>query len=43
MLKEFAAENKGIDLLAPHRNYKDDNHKPEMMVALSPFWLLHGF
>ncbi len=42
--KEFAAENKkGIDLLAPHRNYKDDNHKPEMMVALSPFWLLHGF
>ncbi|MFM1963737.1 MAG: hypothetical protein RLZZ172_2582, partial [Bacteroidota bacterium] len=25
------------------RNYKDDNHKPEIMVALSDFWLLHGF
>ena len=28
---------------APNRNYKDDNHKPELMVALSDFWLLHGF
>ncbi|RYY17338.1 MAG: mannose-6-phosphate isomerase, class I, partial [Chitinophagaceae bacterium] len=25
------------------RNYKDDNHKPELMYALSDFWLLHGF
>ncbi|MDO5090572.1 MAG: mannose-6-phosphate isomerase, class I [Cardiobacteriaceae bacterium] len=25
------------------RNYVDDNHKPESMVALSEFWLLHGF
>lgn len=33
----------GIPLSAPHRNYKDDNHKPELMVALSDFWLLHGF
>jgi mannose-6-phosphate isomerase len=41
---EFAAENgKGIALTAPHRNYKDDNHKPELMLALSDFWLLHGF
>jgi mannose-6-phosphate isomerase len=41
---EFAAENKrGIPLNAPQRNYKDDNHKPELMVALSEFWLLHGF
>ncbi len=41
---EFAAENeKGIALTAPDRNYKDDNHKPELMVALSEFWLLHGF
>jgi len=41
---EFAAENeKGIALTAPHRNYKDDNHKPELMLALSEFWLLHGF
>jgi len=41
---EFAAENeKGVALQAPDRNYKDDNHKPELMVALSEFWLLHGF
>jgi len=41
---EFAAENeKGIALTASHRNYKDDNHKPELMLALSEFWLLHGF
>lgn len=40
----FEEENKkGIPLNAPHRNYKDDNHKPELMVALSDFWLLHGF
>ncbi len=42
--KGFAHENElGIPLNAPHRNYKDDNHKPEIMVALSDFWLLHGF
>ena len=41
---EFAAENeKGIALTAGNRNYKDDNHKPELMLALSDFWLLHGF
>lgn len=40
----FAAENeKGVDLKAPTRTYKDNNHKPEMMIALSDFWLLHGF
>jgi mannose-6-phosphate isomerase len=40
----FEAENAaGIPLNAPHRNYKDKNHKPEVMVALSEFWLLHGF
>ena len=40
----FAEENaKGIDLKAPTRTYKDNNHKPEMMIALSDFWLLHGF
>ena len=40
----FAAENmKGTPLNAPNRNYKDDNHKPELMLALSDFWLLHGF
>jgi mannose-6-phosphate isomerase len=41
---EFAAESKkGVALNAPDRNYKDDNHKPELMLALSEFWLLHGF
>ncbi|HKP32322.1 MAG TPA: mannose-6-phosphate isomerase, class I [Chitinophagaceae bacterium] len=40
----FAEENKaGIPLNAPNRNYKDDNHKPELVVALGEFWLLHGF
>lgn len=42
--KGFARENEaGVPLNAPHRNYKDANHKPEIMVALSEFWLLHGF
>lgn len=41
---EFNNENKkGIPLNAPDRNYKDDNHKPELMMALGDFWLLHGF
>lgn len=41
---EFFKENrKLIPLNAPHRNYKDDNHKPELMFALGDFWLLHGF
>ena len=38
-----AEEAKGIAIDAAHRNYKDQNHKPEVMVALSDFWLLHGF
>ena len=42
--KGFENENeKDISLTAPHRNYKDQNHKPEALVALSDFWLLHGF
>lgn len=40
----FDIENsQGIPADAPHRNYKDANHKPEMMLALGEFWLLHGF
>jgi mannose-6-phosphate isomerase len=39
-LKEQEA---GIPIDASNRNYKDQNHKPEVMVALSDFWLLHGF
>lgn len=43
-IKGFAAENAaGIPVTAPNRNYKDDNHKPELMAALGDFYLLHGF
>ena len=35
--------DRGIDIDAPNRNYKDDNHKPECICALSPFWAMHGF
>lgn len=42
--KEFAAENaRGVAIDDPRRNYKDNNHKPELMYAWSDFWLLHGF
>ena len=42
--KGFEAENaKGVSLTDSTRTYKDRNHKPEMMIALSDFWLLHGF
>ena len=40
----FARENEGgLDPHAPNRNYKDDNHKPEMIFALTPFEALCGF
>lgn len=40
----YAAENeRGIALSAPNRNYKDDNHKPELLVALSEFHAMAGF
>lgn len=42
--KGFDAEEKaGIAINDAKRNYKDRNHKPEVMIALSDFWLLHGF
>jgi mannose-6-phosphate isomerase len=42
--KGFARENaEGIALSAPHRNYKDDQHKPECVCALTPFQALCGF
>lgn len=42
--KGFELENAaGIPHDAPNRNYKDKNHKPEVMLALGEFWLLHGF
>jgi len=37
--EEFA----GIPIDAPDRNYKDANHKPETVVALTPFEGLCGF
>lgn len=40
----FAKENAaGIDLTDPKRNYKDDSHKPEILIALSAFKALCGF
>ena len=40
----FERENRlGIAPDAPERNYKDDNHKPECICALTPFWALNGF
>jgi mannose-6-phosphate isomerase len=40
----FAKENAaGIDLADPKRNYKDDSHKPEILIALSAFEAFCGF
>ncbi|MCU1561749.1 MAG: mannose-6-phosphate isomerase, class [Arthrobacter sp.] len=40
----FAREEAaGVDRSAAERNYKDDNHKPEMIFALTPFEALCGF
>lgn len=40
----FARENAdAIPLTAGHRNYKDANHKPEILAALTDFYALSGF
>ncbi|MEM7272295.1 MAG: mannose-6-phosphate isomerase, class I [Actinomycetota bacterium] len=40
----FAREDAaGIDRAAPDRNYRDDNHKPELICALTPFEAKCGF
>ena len=40
----FARENmEKIPLDAPHRNYKDENHKPEILCALKSLSALKGF
>ncbi len=40
----FAVENRlGIPLHAPNRNYRDDNHKPELLLAVTYFTGLKGF
>jgi len=42
--KGFEIETKqGIPINAAHRNYKDANHKPECLCALSSFQALYGF
>lgn len=42
--KGFARENAaGIPLSATERNYKDANHKPELVYALTPFQAMNGF
>jgi mannose-6-phosphate isomerase len=40
----FERENRaGVPLDAPERNYKDANHKPEILCALTPFKAMAGF
>ncbi len=40
----YAKENKlGISLTAAERNYRDSNHKPEALCAVTPFEALKGF
>jgi mannose-6-phosphate isomerase len=40
----FRRENEaGINLDAPNRNYRDPNHKPECLCALTEFTGLYGF
>jgi len=36
-------EKSGIALDDPKRNYKDPNHKPEILCAISPFTVMAGF
>jgi len=43
-LEGFERENaQGISLTSANRNYKDDRHKPEIIVALTDFEALAGF
>jgi mannose-6-phosphate isomerase len=40
----YAQENaRDVPLSAPERNYRDANHKPELLCALTPFDALCGF
>lgn len=40
----YEEENsKNIPLNAKNRNYKDKNHKPELICALTEFWAMRGF
>lgn len=43
-IQGFERENQeNIPLNAANRNYKDQNHKPECICALTPFYALNGF
>jgi mannose-6-phosphate isomerase len=39
----FRENSLGIPLNAPDRNYRDENHKPEILCALTTFQALKGF
>jgi len=40
----FAKEEQiGIDISSASRNYKDPNHKPELVYALTPYQAMNGF
>lgn len=40
----YQKENdEGLPADSPERNYKDDNHKPELVCAYTPFWVMSGF
>lgn len=40
----FARENRlGVPLGDPKRNYKDPNHKPELVYAITPYKAMNGF
>jgi mannose-6-phosphate isomerase len=42
--KGFVREEKsGLTIKAPTRNYKDSNHKPEILCAITPITLMAGF
>lgn len=36
-------DRRGVPRDAPHRSYRDRNHKPELICALTPFDALYGF
>ncbi|GAA4494936.1 mannose-6-phosphate isomerase, class I [Pseudaeromonas paramecii] len=40
----YAKDNAaGLAANAPNRNYRDDNHKPELVFALTPYQAMNGF
>ncbi|EKO3483757.1 mannose-6-phosphate isomerase, class I [Vibrio fluvialis] len=40
----YAKENAaGMDIKAANRNYKDPNHKPELVYAITPYQAMNGF